>query len=135
MTAMCRMALEWKVSAQSMGLGAYLGLFILTCLLEAPIYWLGLRLRLSTLRIIWATFFLNLASHPTITWIYPWIFSHSHLLVRDYMVISEISAIVIEGALLVGIYKISASRAYCISFLANTFSWWVGLYIASPLGL
>ncbi len=196
MESACRVLLEDGVSVQSLSTWVYIGVFLLTCLLEAPIYWWGLSgsskishswashlwvifkrssLRsprhstpampselLSPVRLkltqIWApncALFLrtrlgrqlgmaktlgvivivNLATHPVVTWTFPWIFSHSALLTRDYLLVSEAFAVLIEALLLIRIYGFQYSKALSVSFFANIFSWWAGLYIASFLRL
>ena len=134
MNTSCRVLLEDTTPPANLALWMYLGLFAMTCLLEAPIYWLGLQRQLGVRKTIGAIFLVNLATHPAVTWIFPWIFAQTSLLTRDYLLVSEFFAIVVEAALLIRPFRISVNWAFFISCCANLFSWWTGLYVAGYLG-
>ena len=135
MEAACRVLLEDPVSPQYMSIRLYLEMFLITCVLEAPVYWQGLRSRIGLSKTLGAILVLNLAIHPAVTWLFPWIFSRTPLLTRDYLLVSETFAILAEAILLITIYKVGHTRAWLVSFCANLFSWWTGLYVAFFLGL
>jgi hypothetical protein len=135
MDAVCRVVLEDQVYPSSMKVWVYCTLFVLTCFLEAPIYWLGLHRELGRSKTLWAIFIVNLATHPVVTWGFSWGFSHSNFLVRDYLLVSELFAIAVEGFILMKFFRVGSLKAFSVSFVANLFSWWVGLYVAATLGL
>lgn len=135
MAAGCRILLEPPMSVNFPAWRTYLGLFGITCILEGPIYWAFFRSLLSTKRILQAILLLNLATHPLVTWGYPWIFMSRKFLVRDYLLAAEFSAIAIEALLLMTIFKTGKGRALLSSFAANLFSWWTALYLLGGLGL
>jgi hypothetical protein len=117
-----------------MGLQTYLALFLITCLLEAPVYWVGLHRQLSVAKTFWVIVLVNLATHPAVTWLFPRFFLQINSTNRDYLMVSEVSAILVEAFLLMIIFNVSKRRAMVVSFLANLFSWWSGLYVAYYLG-
>lgn len=126
--ASCRILLEDAMSPQTMGGGAYLFLFLLTNLLEAPVYGAALGFtRRSLLKIL----ILNLATHPLVTWGFSALFTAHQLPVRDYVLVSELFAPTAEALLLQCVFNTSPRRAWLTAFAANLFSWWLGPYLAS----
>lgn len=135
MSAACRMLLDDSPIPQTMSLDLYVQIFLLTCLLELPIYWRFTRRQLGAFNVFRMLLTLNLATHPAVTWLFPWIFSKTDLMVRDYLLVSELFAIVVETIIITSIYKVRLPKAFVVSLFANLFSWWVGLYVAPALGL
>lgn len=100
----------------------YLKVFILTCLLEFPFYFVCLGRRAFI-----ATLILNLATHPMVSFGIPYLMRG-----EDYYLclwVGEVFAPALEGFLLGYVWKVKWTRAVSIAILANLVSWWVGVYL------
>jgi hypothetical protein len=105
--------------------------FFLTIALEAPIYWLGLRTKLSLRRIAAVILILNLLTHPAVWYLWPrWAFRAGWDF-RTYALACEIFAPALEAFTLILGFKIPPGRAVVTSILANLCSWWIGAWIQS----
>ena len=111
----------------------YLQLFLLTVLLEGPIYWLILRKSLSTRKIIAAIFIVNLATHPLVCFAFPRIGQHLHWSEGCTEILSEIFAPVVESSILLFVFKVKPKKAFLAGFAANLFSWLIGSLLVNQL--
>lgn len=106
----------------------YLKQFALTNVLEAPFYlWLlrawparrGMKLMILA----------NLATHPLIYFLFPFLCHHMELHYATYLTISENFAIFAEIAIAYRFGRQSFLKTAIAIALANIFSWWVGVTI------
>jgi hypothetical protein len=110
---------------------AYLKVFFLTCLLEAPIYWIALR---SSSR-NWIARFgivvaLNLATHPAVYFFWPWFVSKLGGRYYQTLIVAEIFAPAVEAKLLAYWAPMSFRRAILFAVAANLFSWSIGTWLS-----
>jgi len=130
----CQVILEGTTEATHMPFQQYLVFFMLTCLMEGPIYWWATPHILSPLRRIFVIFWVNIATHPVVTWVFPLLFSRLHRPNRETILTSELFAPVIEALMLKFQFKLPWHRALLASGVANLLSWWGGAYLAYLLG-
>lgn len=105
-------------------LGHYLVVFGLTMLLEAPFY-----IALAKRKFLLPLIFCNLATHPFIYWILPWLGVRFEWSFAEVMLAAEVFAPVVEILLAVFVFKLKARFAVPLIILGNLFSWWVGIYL------
>lgn len=111
----------------------YLGFFLLTCVLEFPIYvWFSCPGNPWTSRFR-RVGLVNLATHPVVFFVAPSFGAAAGYTVAFTLACSEFFAFAVEAMLLKFRYRESWKRSFFASALANLFSWWVGLYFASWL--
>jgi len=125
----CLVPLNSDVGAMDLGVGRYLLLFGLTFLIELPIYRLALK-GLPTKKILLVTLLLNLATHPIVTFLFPW-GAQDRFTMGGYVASAEVFAPAVEAALLVFLYRVSPTRAVPGAVLANLSSWGLGLWLLS----
>ena len=125
----CQLILEGAVEVNTFSLFSYLGLFFLTCVIEGPIYWLGTRRQLPLTRILFLIFFVNLLTHPLVTWVFPLLAIQIHASYGSYVIFSEIFAPLIEALALHFQFRLSWKRSFLVSIAANLGSWWLGPFI------
>jgi hypothetical protein len=104
--------------------------FLLTLLFETPWYlifgWIGQQKLLATIKQILT---LNLATHPIIFWVIPYIFNYLNLSALSYIVIAEAFAFMIEMFILKFVFNVVWFRSFVTSLCANVFSWLVGVWL------
>lgn len=93
-------------------------------LLEAPFYFSLAK------RQFWKQLIIcNLATHPFIYWILPWLGVQYEWSFAEVLLSAEIFAPLIEVALAVFVFKQRALLAVPLIILGNLCSWWVGVYL------
>ncbi len=123
----CYLLLNMAVKSTQMHITRYLYIFSLTCLLEAPIYFYffkdqAWKIRLRRLLIFYC------ASHHLMTFMFPLALSRFVFSNGQYLMASEVSAILIEFVILKQFFNLTVKRAALAAVSANLFSWWAGLY-------
>lgn len=103
------------VSEPPVLLSRYLLLFALTYFLEWPFY----RSPVKTL-------VLNLATHPAVIFLFPYLFLGHET--RFMVLWAELFAIGLEFAILWRYYRYLLFRSLKLAVAANLFSWWLGTY-------
>lgn len=127
--ASCVILLSEPGKIPNLGLWDYLPYLGLTCLMEAPTYWLGKKKSLSYPKVAFQILFLNAFSHPWVTWFFPWLGLVLGWPLQKILAVSEIFAFSSEALLLLLVYKYTPERAFLVAFVANLSSWWFGLYL------
>jgi len=127
----CTLALDLPAISQMISLPVYLKLFATTCLLEAPYYYFGAPTSITRNKRLVQIILLNLATHPIVTWLFPWVLAKWGSTYGTSIVIEENFAWITEGLILIGFYRYSWRRGFSLSFFANMTSWWLGLFIFS----
>lgn len=100
----------------------YLGIFLKTCVLEAPFYAMAFATR-PMRRVLVALVLMNLATHPIVFFVIPRFFDtylHAALF-------SEAFAPLVEMAIAVGLLRKLSPAPWIL--LANLFSWQIGMYL------
>lgn len=104
--------------------------FSLTCILEAPIYWLAARrFGKGSKEILLLILGLNLATHPIVVFVMPRI---SLMLGQSSLFdvsSSEVFAPVVEALLLWRVGRFPMVWAIPVAIAANLCSWWLGSYL------
>ena len=119
------------IQAQPVVFSHYFFVFMMTCLLEFPFYFLtigpsyGTNIRTSVV----ADLLSNLVTHPIVYWVIPGVGILLHAKYIHVLSVAEVFAPFTEFALLVKIWKIPAARVLPLMIGANLFSWWVGIYL------
>ena len=107
----------------------------MTIVLETPWYlffgWVGRQKMITTIKQI---LILNLATHPIVFWVIPFVFNYFSLNALSYIVTAEMFALIIEMFILKFAFKVSWSRSFVASLCANLFSWSMGVWLQT-LGL
>lgn len=117
----CASFLSVPTSPSGIALPYYLFLFALTFLLELPFY-----------RSVRTTLILNLATHPAVIWLFPYLFEGQER--RTMVLWAELFAILLEFVLLFKLFRYPWKRALGLTLVANLFSWWAGQYLVRWLG-
>lgn len=126
--AHCRFLLGLEQEYQPIPTGQYLLAFLMTNLLEMPIYYLfWKKLNWSWKRQLTLLLGLNLATHPFVVlgvtyWgaVQAWRYAGT-------LAFAEGFALVVEALILTWVSK-SVARAFFAALSANIFSWWIGAY-------
>jgi hypothetical protein len=126
---LCRLTLMQTTELYDLSFKAYLPLFLLTCLFEAPFYFIFLRGRSFTSRLS-ALLLCNLATHPIVCFVIPKLAERFQLTLASELAIAEIFAPAIEALLLWKVWRMRLTTALIAAVLANLFSWWVGIYLS-----
>jgi hypothetical protein len=127
---MCQIILESPTSEYTISMQKYSILFLTTCLIEAPIYWINLKKILkSHIKGIQLILVLNLSTHPIVIWLIPILAINLNWTTLSTIIISEFFAPLIEMLILILWYKINWKKAFITAFLANLISWWLGLFL------
>ncbi len=124
----CTEIYQSAVTTDAGGLAEYLPVFLMTCLLEFPIYFLFLFRQSSFIRLVLIGFLLNLATHPIVYLGMPILFSKWELNYLQYLLIAEFFAPFVEAILLRKVFHTSWRMAIWAATVANLFSWTVGVY-------
>jgi hypothetical protein len=112
----------------------YLGVFLLTCVLEAPFYLWALKGSAWDAKSRWlAVVWLNLATHPAVYFVFPWLSARRGGCYAQTVAAGEVFAWLVEAALLGAVCKLSKARSAAFSLAANLCSWWIGLYVVRAL--
>ncbi len=112
----------------------YFKYFFYTCLLESSFYFAAVTSSSKSNRPLWQRYLstvilCNLATHPIVCFGIPWLVSLFQGTYRESLSIGESFAPLIEGLLLVYVWRVPRTPAWILSILANLFSWWVGIYL------
>lgn len=151
----CALILGQTVPASSASAPAYTQLFGLTCLLELPLYTMGLKMLLFCHKIhyntpathfyaqcVGLTIFVNLISHPFFIFAFADI---CHLLgtsYHTYLALGEALVIILEALLIRGLTtqaslfcfsSVPWVSCFTLSLFTNILSWWIGAQFA-PYG-
>lgn len=120
--------MQSPVSSMDFDFSLYSKYFVTTVLIEAPVYFFALRfLAFKTkLKLVLSV---NLATHPIVFYLFPWVLMHWHLNYGAYVLSAEIFAPLVEGLMIWKIFKVPASAAFAAAFAANIISWWLGILI------
>jgi hypothetical protein len=125
----CAQTMASPASFEAVAVGAYLTLFALTCTLETPFYLVALHgSKNSKFKKFLAIVLCNLATHPAVCFLIPYLVSLFHGSYASSLVVGEVFAPLLEGYLLYQIWRVRFARAMTWSIVANLFSWWVGVY-------
>ena len=107
----------------------YLPYFLKTFILELPIYAILLKSQQSFAKTLTANTLINLATHPFIFILLPILLVKSDSInYLNYLTIAEVFAPSVEALILFKIFKLPLKNAVISAFLANLFSWSVGVY-------
>lgn len=132
-----KLSLMCKINLSSVGgelaqvtFASYLVVFLTTNLLEAPFYYLAFHKnpnawRKAPLALIGA----NLATHPTIYFIFPTLAAKFQMTYVAMLLACEIFAPLVETVLLNRVAKIEIKKAAVLMLIANLFSWWLGVHV------
>lgn len=109
----------------------FLKALLLTIIVETAVLFLLFKLYFKTLKIsnwilLLTGILATLATLPYLWFIFP-LFIHVKLW---YIVVSELSAIVIESVIILGLLKINYPKALLVSFVCNATSYLIGLWIS-----
>jgi hypothetical protein len=100
----------------------------MTCLLEAPAYLaFGLWAKQKVPRLLIQIVILNLATHPIVFWLVPWLFEKAHQTTGVYLLLGELFAFGVEALILRKWARYPWSLSIVTSVAANLTSWWVGV--------
>ena len=126
----CLAALEMDVSIPDVSLPVYFCFFLLTCVLEAPIYFFIARKN----GVAWAGAFsqvlgLNLASHPFVFFVVPHLIAHVQQNTAVMILIGECFAILIEALLLRLCWRYVMPKAAITSLVGNLISGGLGIFL------
>ena len=127
-TEHCELILKLPVEQTPFNLKTYLIAFGQTCALELPFYFRTLK-GFSIAQRFKILVLANLATHPAIYFLFPFIFASVQLSYLSYMAAAEFFAPAVETLLLVYCWKVPAKRAILGIILANLFSWGVGAWL------
>ncbi len=130
----CWSALNIEMDPTSPGAGEYLALIAITLALEFVVYFLFLKKRFVFFKVVRVNLFLNLATHPLVTFLFPLLIAKAQMSVAGYITAAEIFAPLVETILLVFLFRIPLALAAVSSFLANLTSWALGLWLVSAFG-
>ena len=78
---------------------------------------------------------MNIATHPIVSWFFPWLMNTLQRPTSNYILLSELFAPLAEAILLRYVFKLSWRLSLLASIFANIFSWWAGLYVAYAMGI
>lgn len=120
--AMLHDARYWPVPS----LSVYLKYFVITLVLEAPVYALILY-RLGWKKATAALVFVNLLTHPLIVYVWPLIARQYNLGYRELILIGEGLVPLIEALALKFILQDRFVKILFIAYLANFASWYLAL--------
>jgi len=127
---LCLWALMLKPPSHSVSFGSYLGVFLVTVVLESPFYLLALRGRkfrpLARAGFLVA---LNLATHPFIFLALPPLVAAFGGKTFQTLILAETFAPMVEAMILFRFGRIRFLAALSYAIVANLFSWWAGLYL------
>jgi hypothetical protein len=105
----------------------YLLVFLFTNLLEGPFYLMALK---GTWKEnIKRLFILNFSTHPIVCFLIPLIATKLSLTQADALLTGEFLAPFIEFLICYLVFKMKPVKAIILCVVANTFSWWTGLYL------
>ncbi|MBY0470837.1 hypothetical protein K2X30_06665 [bacterium] len=122
----CSLIQDSPVEAPTLSISRYFLLLVLTCFLEAPVYWFFAKGLSARARVV-QNLLLNLATHPAVTWGLPYLFLKARF--STYVWGAEAFAWFVEALILFRLYRYPKGKALAVSALANLTSWWVGLLI------
>lgn len=118
LSILCSTVLDQPVGLTEITFKFYLLLFVITNLLELPFYQLSLK----------RTLILNLATHPFVIWVLPYLGKNLNWTILHYIFVAESTAFIIEALILKMIFKYNWSSAFIVAAAANLFSWSVGVW-------
>ncbi len=127
----CRISLESvAVQIDYPAFSHYLWVFFLTCLLESPFYYLALKKQHpKILKVILILLTCNLATHPIVYFLLPYLGLKENLQYIYVLIGAEIFAPLVEIFLIVLFFRANKIGASGLIFIANIFSWWIGVYL------
>jgi len=124
----CEFLLNSYTQVPQFDISSYILIFFLTCSLELVFYFWILK-RHSYFKRVIALFFANLTTHPVIYFFLSWLFSLKPLEYKYYLLTAEIFAPIVEAGFLSVFFKINLFKSLKVMFLANLFSWILGVYL------
>jgi len=128
----CWTILQSPTTSGEGNLIAYVAVFLLTCSLEAPIYFLAAhKWKFKPHQTLHQILVLNLATHPLVYWVFPRVMEALEWRAAYMVTSAEVFAIVTEALLLKYCWKYSWRWAWGASLIANLFSWWAGSLLLS----
>ncbi len=110
----------------------YVGLFLVTCLLEFPFYRTVLRHR-KLVSQVFIVIVINLATHPLVVLGFPQFFALQGLSKVYSVLAGELFAPLLEFGFLAVVLQIPWKRSLAVAGAANLFSWWFGGWLFSIL--
>ncbi len=105
----------------------YLGAFGLTLLLEFPFYFFALG-KMPFRRKLMVLLLANLATHPAIYFLFPWLGSLLNVNYQNYLLFAEVFVPLVEAFLIIKFWKVPIVKGLFWMLLANLASWWIGAY-------
>ncbi len=126
----CGLVLGMDITRNQTTFLYYLGFFLLTCLLESGFYFISGKIqKLQNLKIIEQILVLNIATHPIVFFVFPYVLEKAGANIFTYIWIAEYFAFAVEAIILKFRYRYSWKLAIQTSGLANLFSWTAGVWL------
>jgi hypothetical protein len=123
----CKIGLLSSDEVTVHSLSLYFYIFFMTCALEAPFYISYLMFRkLGLLRSTQILILCNLATHPLVTFGFPWLAQSFNWNTAQSSLAKEIFAPLVESLLIRRLGKLGWTESFALGVAANLFSWWVG---------
>ena len=130
LSAHCDWALSSIITPTShVSFFAYVRVFLLTNILEAPFYAVVLRKQGLGKKFL-GLFAANALTHPIVYFGFPIVFSRLAWTYGSYLTFSEAFAIFAEIAFIRVCFKTNSGETSVLLTLANVFSWWMGIYFS-----
>jgi hypothetical protein len=124
----CNDVLTLNAMVPKINFSLYIFIFLLTCFLESSFYLILIKNQ-SLKKKLLALLICNLATHPIVSFVIPWIFSKMSKTYGESLMIGELFAFIVELVLLKVLWQQKWLNSFVISFLANLFSWSLGTYL------
>jgi hypothetical protein len=125
----CGWALQSSAQIVSVPLLTYLKVFLITNILESPFYFWVLQ-KYSWKQKILTLLCANLLTHPFVYFVFPMIFARMNLSYASYLTTAEAFAFIVEILFVCRVLKTDKLKTSTALFLANIFSWWIGLLLS-----
>ncbi len=124
----CEFILNSVTQLTQTNFSQYIFVFLSTCLLELLFYFWVLK-KYSYLSRLLGLGIANLATHPIVYFLLPWLFSKQAIEWKYYLLTAEIFAPIAEAIILSVFFKIGWGRSILLMLAANLFSWGLGVYL------
>lgn len=126
----CGLVLGTEVGQNQTSFLFYVGLFLLTCFLESIFYFISAKkYKLTNAKIVEQILVLNLATHPIVFFVFPYVLEKAGSDIFTYIWTAELFAFAIEAILLKFRYRYSWKMSFLTSGLANLASWSAGIWL------
>ena len=106
---------------------SWLAALLLTLAVELPLYWQGLRRRVSGRRALGTGAACSLLTHPLLWFVWPAVAGGSYV---TYVVTGELLVVALEGCVVLALARPTGLRgAFGVALLANAASFGVGWFV------